>query len=159
MITAPTRSSVVVETTIADVDQPIPNAAPKSTVPEMFRLVTDHAADAWSNMAVVVDSQINIWTMKLTRMLLLVALAIPLFTALIALMVYGFVLLNQAFAIYLEWPDYPHWFSPLVRGAIYFGIPFIGALVTWFTMIGLGTSSATASNDTSKTEYREEHHA
>jgi hypothetical protein len=62
--------------------------------------------------------------------------------------VYGFVLLDRAFDFALQWPNFPHWFSPVVRGGIYFGIPMIGLAILLF--ITVGTSTATPREEASK---------
>ena len=142
-IVTPEFTSVVTETPAVP---PVTAADANST--GWARQIADNASEAWSNMAMAADAQINIWSMKLVRMLVLAALGIPMLIAAVALIVYGFVLLDRAFDIALQWPDFPHWVSPVVRGGIYFGLPMIALAVVWFTTIG--TSSSTPRAEASK---------
>jgi hypothetical protein len=109
----------------------------------MLERVSDSLSDSWNHLRIAVDAQVNIWTMKLSRAIFVAALAIPALGAMLALMIYGFVLLNQAFALALETGDMPPWYSPLIRGVIYFGIPSFTMAVVWWNSAG-GTAHSQA---------------
>lgn len=121
----------------------IPGKTP-SHLPEV-KPTLNHAgetlSDSLQQLRIAADAQINIWTMKIGRTIFVAVLAIPMLGAFLALMVYGFVLLNQAFALALEVSDMPPWYSPLIRGAIYFGIPAIALAFIWWNTAG-GTPQA-----------------
>src|SRR5579862_4574761 len=73
----------------------MPKALP---APGILRTIAEQLSEAWSNIAIVADAQINIWTMKFVRVIVLAALALPMLVAAVALIVYGFILLDGAFA-------------------------------------------------------------
>lgn len=111
------------------------------------RQITDNLADAWANGAAVVDAQVSIWSMKFLRVLVLGALALPLSFCGIALFVYGFVLLDRSADIALSAPGFAPWLSTLVRGGLFFGVPFIGLLIVLFTTVGGLSNEDTKSED------------
>jgi hypothetical protein len=101
-------------------------------------------SESWDHLRIATDAQINIWSMKVSRAVFMAILAVPALGVFLALMIYGFILLNQAFALALEAADMPPWYSPLVRGAIYFGVPAVGLAIVWWNSAG-GTAHKHAS--------------
>ncbi len=125
-----------------DTETSIPRTAPARSVPEKLpdptwaRHITDNVTDGWANMMTIVDAQVSIWSMKFLRVLILAALAVPLGLAGVALVIYGFTLLDRCLDIVLSAPGYAPWLSSLVRGGLYFGVPFTGLLITLFVAVG-----------------------
>jgi hypothetical protein len=133
----------------------MPKALPAPSIP---RMIAAHLSEAWSNMAVVADAQINIWTMKVVLALVLGALALPLLAACVALLVYGFILLDGAFAYALS-VNLPPWASPLIRGGIYFGIPMIALGFAVYSLVGTSDANDTAEAQEAQQKTEEASHA
>ena len=93
--------------------------------------------DAWSGAMQVADAQMTIWGMKAGRAAVMGAFGLMALGILIALMISGFVLLDDALDYALTRPDMP-WLSPVVRGGVYFLIPLIAFLVVWHMAVGWG---------------------
>jgi len=113
-----------------------PSAASLPEIKSNLNQAGDAFSDSLKQLRIAADAQVNIWTMKVSRAIFVTALGIPMLGAFLALMVFGFVLLNQAFALSLETTDMPPWYSPLIRGAIYFGIPAIALAIVWWNSAG-----------------------
>ena len=130
-----------------DTETSIPKTAPTRNTSEKLpdstwaRNISDNVADGWANVLTMVDAQVTIWSMKFLRVLILAVLAVPLGIAGVALVIYGFTLLDRTLDIVLSAPGYAPWLSTLVRGGMYFGIPFTGLLITLFVAVGGASES------------------
>ncbi|HYG76546.1 MAG TPA: phage holin family protein [Planctomycetota bacterium] len=101
--------------------------------------VSPHLADLWGNALEAASAQFSIWGMKAGRAVTAAAIGMMLGIAALALLVYGFVLLDSCIAYALENPERP-WLSPLIRGAVYFGLPALGLIMAWHKGVGYGTA-------------------
>lgn len=110
-----------------------------ATAPTKTELTAD-AALIWQSMLDVAGAQLEIWGLKIGKASTLACLGMTAMAALLGLGVYGFILLDRAFGIGLANTDMPAWFSPLVRGALYFGLPLGLLALGWHTMVGYGTA-------------------
>jgi len=115
-----------------------PVAAPEISTGPLGEEVTA----VWRNALEAADAQAGIVTLKTTRMVALAFFGLLGSLAMAALLVYGFALLDWCFARALSQPGMPDWLAPLVRGALYFGLPMIGLLVAWHKMVGYGKSES-----------------
>jgi hypothetical protein len=94
-----------------------------------------HVKAASEQAAIAADAQIKIWELKILRMIVIGAVLLPLFLAAVALLVYGFVLLDRSVAYALSDPQYPIWLSSAARGALYMGIPLIAVIKVWISHV------------------------
>jgi hypothetical protein len=102
------------------------------------RRITDGMGRVVDSAKELADAQVGIWSMKATRMAVMAGFGVLGLILTVALVMYGFTLLDAALATALATLDMPLWFSPLVRGAVYFGLPLIAMLLCWHTMVGFG---------------------
>jgi hypothetical protein len=85
-------------------------------------------------------AQWAIWSLKATRIAVAAGIGLVSMVLLVLLMAYGFTLLDAALDWQLSQLGIAPWFSPLVRGAVYFGVPLLGLVVAWHTLVGYGTA-------------------
>jgi hypothetical protein len=90
------------------------------------------------------DAQLTIWGMKAGRFAVMGVFGLVGLAAMSALAVYGFILLNALVDWALQQTGIP-WLSPLVRGALYFGVPMAILFMVWHTSVGYGSSDKKAS--------------
>jgi hypothetical protein len=102
------------------------------------RRITDGVGRVVDSSKELVEAQAGIWSMKTVRIAAMAGFGIVGLILTVALVMYGFTLLDAALAMGLARLDMPAWFSPLVRGALYFGVPVIAMLICWHTMVGFG---------------------
>jgi hypothetical protein len=93
--------------------------------------------DAWTGAVQVAEAQSAIWGMKAGRAAVMGVFGMAALGMLTALMICGFVLLDDALDYALTRPDMP-WFSPVIRGGVYFLIPLIAFLTVWHIGVGWG---------------------
>jgi hypothetical protein len=108
---------------------PVEPAAPNAVARETWPLLLA----ALQQGRVAVDAQIAVWKYSLGQILVLVALSVPLTIAGFLLIIHGFLLLDSVLDYALARLDIAVWFSPLLRGLAYFGIPALAALI-----VGIG---------------------
>jgi hypothetical protein len=95
--------------------------------------------DAWSGAMQAAEAQTAIWGMKAGRAAVMGVFGLAALGILTALMVCGFVLLDDAIDYALTRPDMP-WLSPVVRGGVYFLIPLIAFVTVWHMAVGWGSA-------------------
>lgn len=106
-------------------------AATGKTITQGLSSVTDSVFE-------MASAQCEIWSMKSMRLAALAAFGVVGGILMIALVMYGFTLLDASLALGLANTTLPAWASPLIRGGIYCGIPLIGMLVAWHAFVGWG---------------------
>ena len=101
--------------------------------------VGGHLSEAWSGALEVADAQVSIWSLKAVRLAMLACLGSAALSVLLALGIYGFILLDWSLSYALETYGIP-WLSPVVRGGVYFLLPATLVLMVWHTTVGYGTT-------------------
>ncbi len=89
----------------------------------------------WDGAIDAVGAELAIVALKAGRIAALTFLGIAAAAAGAALGVYGFILLDHCLASALSPPNFPVWLSPLVRGALYFGVALTGIFAVWGTTV------------------------
>ncbi len=111
-------------------------ATPPAGKPESFSAA---AGELVGSLREAADAQAAIWSLKGARLAALIGFGLVGAVLLLALTMYGFSLLDGVLDYALSTLDMPGWYSPLVRGAVYFGLPVIGMAICWHVMVGYGT--------------------
>jgi len=97
------------------------------------------------------DAQKNICLLKLQRVALICLLGVPLVLIVMGLGVYGFFLLDAAFAELLKLLAWPPWAPLLLRGAAYFFASAVFVAYAWSQWIGSCPDSDPASENRHET--------
>jgi hypothetical protein len=110
----------------ADAAEP---AVPGAPTPETWSLL----GDAVQQGRVALEAQLAVWKYSLFQIVVLIALAVPMSIAGFLLIIHGFLLLDSVLDYALAKLEIAVWFSPLIRGLAYFGVPALGAVI-----VGIG---------------------
>jgi hypothetical protein len=93
-------------------------------------------SEACAHAMEAADAQLAISTLKTTRLIVLVAVAIVALLALTTVAGYGLFLLDGCLAYALSAPTFPAWFAALARGILYTLTPAAGFYFIWRNCIG-----------------------
>jgi|GEM_PF-2928136 len=129
----------------AELNPSAPAFAVKSTDEKPFNL-KPQLMEIWSGAKDLAGAEGRIVAMKATRFAVIGVFGMVALPVFVALVIYGFTLLDAAARIALERTGID-WLAPLVRGSIYCGVPMILFLVTWHLMVGWGTSPKEKRNE------------
>lgn len=105
--------------------------------------------DAWNGAVQAAEAQANIWGMKAGRAAVMAAFGAVGLGLLVALLVCGFVLLDDALHYALWQPGAP-WISPVVRGGAYFLVPMLVFFMIWHIGVGYGGAEEESPSATRK---------
>jgi hypothetical protein len=111
-------------------------------------------SEFWTSSIDAAGAECSIVALKAARTMVAAALGILALLGLIALGVYGFILLDACFDYALHGPNIPIWVSPLVRGVLYFGLMAGAFGMTWGYLFGTGESTSSVENVTAKEAAR-----
>lgn len=118
---------MIAETKPAPVES-VPHGA-TSRIENVKRELAPRWAEFWEGAVEAAGAEMSIVAMKAARVAVTAVAGMAACVAVFALFIYGFVLLDRCLDYALSGPGWPAWFSPLLRGGVYFGIPLIGFLV------------------------------
>jgi hypothetical protein len=124
-----------------------PGAPRLDAVPSISqRTIGQGVADVADAAKEVAAAQMDIWSLKGQRLGAIIGFGIVGMVLTIALVIYGFGLLDRALALALAGTTLPNWASPLIRGALYFGVPVAGMVACWHSLVGWGSAEDTENN-------------
>jgi hypothetical protein len=105
----------------------------KSAVDAAFHENWSLLGDAIHQGRMALEAQLAVWKYSILQIVILIAISVPLSVCGFLLIIHGFLLLDSVLDIALSQLRIATWFSPLVRGAVYFGFPALSALI-----VGIG---------------------
>lgn len=130
----------------AELKPSAPAFAVKSNTDEKPFNLKPQLMEIWSGAKDLAGTEGRIVAMKATRFAVIGVFGMVALPVFVALVIYGFTLLDAAARIGLERTGID-WLAPLVRGSIYCGVPIILFLVTWHLMVGWGTAPKEKSSE------------
>lgn len=92
----------------------------------------------WSAAVDAAGAELAIAALKALRLMALACLSMTVVSALGALAVYGFILLDAGFNGALQGLALQPWLSPLLRGGLYFGLAIGVTAAAWGYLFGTG---------------------
>lgn len=110
--------------------KPEAHGAPEAATGQAF---WETLSDLFVQSFAFTEAQLSIWKIKLLQGFVMLILLLPLVVFATALLVYGFYLLDKSIDILLVSTQMATWFSPMVRGAVYFGIPGCILMRLWLS--------------------------
>ena len=111
-------------------------------------------SEFWTSAIDAAGAECSVVALKAARAMVAAALGVLALLGLVALGVYGFVLLDACFDYALHGPNIPIWVSPLVRGVLYFGLMAGVFGATWGYLFGTGESSSSVKEAEAKEAAR-----